>query len=149
MILDPETPEDDDLEDPRFLEIYQEAMDLYGLIHSRFIVSPKGLSLMKEKFLNGAFGTCPRVLCTAQNVVPIGLSENLKNCRIKVYCPLCQEVYFPKKKCSDIDGAYFGSSFPHILYKNYPDILPKDKKISYEPRIYGFRILGLENDKLN
>ena len=26
----------------RFLEIYQEATDLYGLIHARFILSPKG-----------------------------------------------------------------------------------------------------------
>ena len=64
MILDPDTPEDDDLEDPRFIEIYQEAMDIYGLIHSRYIVSPKGLAVMKEKYLNGAYGVCPRVLCT-------------------------------------------------------------------------------------
>ena len=28
MILDPESPDDEDLEDPHFLEIYQEAMDL-------------------------------------------------------------------------------------------------------------------------
>jgi len=26
----------------RFLEIYQEAADLYGLIHARFILTPKG-----------------------------------------------------------------------------------------------------------
>ena len=38
-------------------------MDLYGLIHARFIVSPKGLVVMREKFLNGMFGVCPRVLC--------------------------------------------------------------------------------------
>ncbi|MCB0368984.1 MAG: hypothetical protein KDD45_05890 [Bdellovibrionales bacterium] len=24
-------------------------------------------------------------------------------------------MYIPKKKCHDIDGAYFGCSFPHIL----------------------------------
>ena len=63
MIIDPDAPEADDLEDQRFLDIYQEAMDLYGLIHARFIVSPKGLALMREKFLNGIFGVCPRVLC--------------------------------------------------------------------------------------
>ena len=57
------TIESDDLEDQKFLDIYQEAMDLYGLIHARFIVSPKGLALMREKFLNGIFGVCPRVLC--------------------------------------------------------------------------------------
>ena len=43
------------------------------------------------------------------------MSENLKQARVKVYCPKCEDVYVPKKKYSDIDGAYFGSSFPHIL----------------------------------
>ena len=42
MILSPDAPDDEDLEDERFLEIYQEATDVYGLIHSRFITSPKG-----------------------------------------------------------------------------------------------------------
>lgn len=51
MILSPEAPDDDDLEDERFLEIYQEATDVYGIIHSRFITSPKGLAMMREKYL--------------------------------------------------------------------------------------------------
>jgi len=63
MILSPECPDDEDLEDEKFLEIYQEATDLYGLIHTRFILSPKGLAVMREKFLLGKFGVCPRVLC--------------------------------------------------------------------------------------
>lgn len=46
-----------------FLEIYQSAMDLYGLIHARFILSPRGLAMMKEKLMLGSFGYCPRVLC--------------------------------------------------------------------------------------
>lgn len=63
MILSSETPDDEDLEDERFLEIYQEATDLYGLIHARFIITSRGLTLMKEKFQAGRFGACPRVLC--------------------------------------------------------------------------------------
>lgn len=63
MILSAETPDDEDLEDERFLEIYQEATDLYGLIHARFIITTRGLSLMKEKYLQGGFYACPRVLC--------------------------------------------------------------------------------------
>ena len=90
MILDPESPNEEDLEDKKFLEIYQEAMDLYGLIHNRFIQSPKGLSMMREKYLNSVFGVCPRVLCGGQNVLPIGMSENLRHSRVKVYCPKCE-----------------------------------------------------------
>ena len=63
MILSPECPDDEDLEDEKFLEIYQEATDLYGLIHARFILTPRGLAMMREKYLLGKFGACPRVLC--------------------------------------------------------------------------------------
>lgn len=140
MILDPESPSEEDLEDKKFLEIYQEAMDLYGLIHNRFIQSPKGLSMMREKYLNGIFGVCPRVLCSGQNVLPIGMSENLRHSRVKVYCPKCEDVYVPKKKCEDVDGAYFGTSFANILLQSYPDLSPKEQPINFVPRIFGFKI---------
>jgi casein kinase II subunit beta len=140
MILDPESPDDEDLEDQRFLDIYQEAMDLYGLIHNRFIQSPKGLNLMREKFYNGVFGVCPRVLCGGQQVIPIGMSENLRHSKIRIYCPKCEDVYNPKKKCSDVDGAYFGTSFPHILMQTHPEIVPKEEPVQFIPRIYGFKL---------
>jgi casein kinase II subunit beta len=67
-------------------------MDLYGLIHARFILSPygtfsinhEGLELMKEKYLKGDFGTCPRVKCDKQNALPCGVSEELSVSRVKV-----------------------------------------------------------------
>jgi casein kinase II subunit beta len=64
--------------------------------------------MVKEKYAQSLYGTCPRVLCERQNVLPIGLSEELSNSRVKVYCPKCQDVYVPKGKSLDIDGAYFG-----------------------------------------
>ncbi len=99
----------------RYLTIYQEATDIYGLIHARFILTPKGLAMMKEKYLKGVFGVCPRVLCERQHVLPIGMSEEIRTSRVKVFCPRCEEVYMPKKKCHDVDGAYFGCSFANIL----------------------------------
>jgi len=90
-------------------------MDLYGLIHARFIISTKGLNMMRAKYLNGVFGACPRVLCDRQLVLPVGMSEDLSISRVKVYCPKCEEVYVPRIKFVDIDGAYFGCSFPHIF----------------------------------
>lgn len=99
----------------RFLEIYQEATELYGLIHARYIGTQEGLAIMREKFLAGKFGTCPRVMCEKQNVIPIGISEDVKLTRVKIYCPRCKDIYSPKKKFADVDGAYFGTSFPHLL----------------------------------
>ena len=48
MILSPETPESEQLRDQSFLDLYQSAMDLYGLIHERYILTQKGLHKIKE-----------------------------------------------------------------------------------------------------
>lgn len=95
--------------------MYQHATELYGLIHARYITTPEGLAIMRERYLAGRFGNCPRVMCEKQNVLPIAISEDLKIARVKVYCPRCKDVYSPKKKSADADGAYFGTSFPHLL----------------------------------
>lgn len=126
----------------RFLEIYQSAMDLYGLIHARYILSPRGLAMMREKFTLGTFGSCQRILCDRQLVLPIGLSEELSTSRVKTYCPRCQEVYVPRQKHLDIDGAYFGTSFANVLFKTFPELYPKDGPLTYLPTIYGFKIFG-------
>jgi len=98
------------------MESVQQAKELYGLIHSRFITTGKGLALMREKYLNNVFGNCPRILCDKQNLLPIGLSDELKYSRVKVFCPKCEEIYKPRQKCTEIDGAYFGPSFPQVFF---------------------------------
>ena len=71
---------------------------------------------MRERYQVGKFGNCPRVLCEKQNVIPIGISEDSKIARVKVYCPRCKDIFVPnKKKMADVDGSYFGTSFPHLL----------------------------------
>ena len=40
--------------------------------------------------LQGKFGTCPKVYCEQQNVIPIGMSNTLKTSRVKIYCPRCK-----------------------------------------------------------
>jgi len=140
MILSNDPPTEEELEDARLHQVYQEAADLYGLIHARYIVSPKGLSIMREKYVLGKFGVCPRVLCERQPVLPMGLSEELRASRVKVYCPRCEDAYLPKKKCKDIDGAYFGCTFPHVLLVSYPELHPMPLTATFVPRIYGFRI---------
>jgi len=43
-----------------------------------------GLAIMREKYLLGRFGVCPRVLCERQNALPVGMSEELRTSRVKV-----------------------------------------------------------------
>ena len=147
MILSPDTPESEDLKNQNFLDLYQSAMDLYGLIHARFILTPKGLQMMRDKFSKNVFGACPRILCDRQSVLPIGMSEDLSIARVKVYCPKCKEVYIPRMRFVDVDGAYFGCSFPHIFLQTFSDCIPKDKPEMYVPKIYGFTIFGKKGSK--
>jgi len=147
LILSEDTPTEEDLEDPLYHEIYQEATDLYGLIHARYLLSPKGLSGMREKYLMARFGVCPRVLCERQPVLPIGMSEELRTSRVKVYCPRCEDVYIPKKKCKNVDGAYFACSMPHILLMTYPELTPLPLTATFVPRVYGFRLYKKKGSK--
>ena len=63
--------------------------DIYGLIHKLFILTSKGLEMMREKFIENIFDVCPRILCDRQPVLPIGLHEFLSIARVKVFCPKC------------------------------------------------------------
>lgn len=149
-LLSPESPNEESLNDDS-IEGLQGIKEIYGLIHRRFITTPKGLALMREKYLNGDYGHCPRVLCHKQVLLPIGLSDDTKYSRVKLYCPVCEEVYKPhklKKKPIEIDGAYFGTSFPQIFLMHYPDLNPKNKKNEhFIPKIYGFRVFGKNGSK--
>lgn len=78
----------------------------------------------------------------------MGLSDALKTSRFKVFCPRCEEVYLPKFRNINIDGAYFGTSFPHAFLKHYPGAVILPPKIYlYEPKIYGFNICGKRGSK--
>ena len=144
MILDPEGPDDEDLQDHEFMEVYKDATELYGLIHARFIMSPRGLSILKERYLNGDYGACPRVNCLNQKCLPIGLNDEIRQSTAQIYCPLCEQVYAPRSRTSEtqskLDGAFFGSSLPHMLFQTYEQLLPLDRPLPYEPKIFGFRV---------
>jgi casein kinase II subunit beta len=140
MMLDVDIPIDN-LSDEQQEMIETAAEVLYGLIHARFILTTRGMQRMYEKFFNVDFGRCPRVYCQGQNVLPVGLSDTPRNFSVNVYCPRCQELYYPRSsKHANLDGAYFGTTFAHLFMLAHPDLIPLKSQQAYVPRIYGFCI---------
>ena len=40
----------------------------------------------------------------------------------------------------DIDGAYFGTTFPHLFFMTFPAMVPSPLARKYVPRVFGFKI---------
>ena len=134
----------EDLPDDIQVEVDMSAKHLYGLIHARYIVTTQGLQKMKEKYVEAEFGCCPRVLCNEQPVLPVGITDIPGQRSVKVYCPRCQDCYSqPTRKHESIDGAYFGTTFPHLLLLCHPECLPASNQgvqERYIPKIFGFKV---------
>jgi len=94
-----------------------------------------------EKYKKADFGRCPRVMCDAHPLLPMGLSDVPNVNTVKLYCAKCEDIYNPKSsRHASIDGAYFGTSFHNILFQVYPSLIPEKSIRRYEPKIYGFRV---------
>ncbi|KZT27215.1 hypothetical protein NEOLEDRAFT_1155226 [Neolentinus lepideus HHB14362 ss-1] len=116
---------DDDIQDELRGSLDVQARLLYGLIHARWIVTARGLAKMLEKYKKADFGRCPRILCQSQPLLPVGLTDIPYEKSVKLYCPRCEDLYSPKSsRHGSIDGAYFGTSFPHLLFLVYPHLIP-------------------------
>ncbi|KAJ7503287.1 casein kinase II, regulatory subunit [Mycena galericulata] len=116
---------DDEVQDELRGSLDVQARLLYGLIHARWIVTARGLAKMVEKYKRGDFGRCPRVLCQSQSLLPVGLIDVPYEKSVKLYCGRCEDLYSPKSsRHGSIDGAYFGTTFPHLLYLVYPTLIP-------------------------
>lgn len=116
---------DDDIQDDFRASLDVQARLLYGLIHARWIVTTRGLAKMLEKYKRIEFGRCPRVLCQQQPLLPVGLTDVPYEKSVKLYCGRCEDIYSPKSsRHGSIDGAYFGTTFPHLLFLVYPSLIP-------------------------
>ncbi len=140
MILDVNLT-DEILSDDQQDMIENDAEILYGLIHARFILSNRGLHAMLAKFRDCEFGTCPRVLCHGQPVLPTGLSDTLNEQSVKLYCPRCEQVYNSKSSRHEhMDGAFIGTTFANLFFLTFPDLKPKRAPELYVPKLFGFRL---------
>jgi len=123
---------------------YEHLLDLYGLIHARYILTTQGLNKMRRKLQNNVFGSCPEPQFAESTVLPVGLSDHLRQGPPVGYCPISGEVYKMPAWGDFLDGAYFGTTFPHLLLMQNSSIhgprgwpIPGTK---YHPRIFGFKV---------
>jgi casein kinase II subunit beta len=133
MILDVDIPLDTLTEDQH--EIIETAAEvLYGLIHARYILTAAGMHKMFEKYQNVDFGRCPRSFCQGQPVLPVGLSDITREFSVEVFCPRCHDTYHPRSsKHSNLDGAYFGTTFSHLFLLSHPDLIVNKPTEKYVP----------------
>ncbi|KAJ1972003.1 casein kinase 2 regulatory subunit, partial [Dimargaris verticillata] len=145
MILDLEDDFDegnwDGTTKPDIQDIEDSAERLYGLIHARYIITRQGLHQMAEKYVAGQFGSCPRYHCKNTFVLPCGLSDSPNFDAVKLFCPNCKDLYSPAStRFSTVDGAYFGTTFPHMFFLTFPEYLVNGQiGDKYIARIYGFK----------
>eukprot|EP00771_Trimastix_marina_P002590 gnl/Trimastix_PCT/373.p2 GENE.gnl/Trimastix_PCT/373~~gnl/Trimastix_PCT/373.p2 ORF type:complete len:243 (-),score=25.60 gnl/Trimastix_PCT/373:6-734(-) len=142
LILDVEDSELDNFSDSQRDLIQHSAEQLYGLIHARYVITPRGLEAMQVKFSRGHFGICPRTLCNETPLLPVGQHDVMRRSSVKLYCPCCNDIYNPhSRRYQALDGAFFGTTFPHLFLQTFPDLAPKKTHpSSYIPKIFGFRL---------
>ncbi|KAG5464359.1 hypothetical protein LSCM1_00541 [Leishmania martiniquensis] len=143
LILDVESMESDGLTEQQKRLVESSAEILYGLIHARFITTGRGLKLMEEKYVQGEFGSCPRVFCEGHALLPVGQSDVVRESSVKLFCPRCEDIYHPRSvRHRSLDGAFWGTTFPHLLLMQLRErgvsIPPPNQQ--YVPKVYGFRV---------
>ena len=98
LILDTESPSNEILTEEQHELVEGAAEMLYGLIHVRFILTARGMAAMFQKYKAAEFGRCPRVSCGQQSCLPVGTSDLPRSATVKLFCPKCEDIYFPRSK---------------------------------------------------
>jgi casein kinase II subunit beta len=124
--------------------LFAQCRDLYGLIHARYILTSQGMAQMLSKVESGLFGGCPRADCSNRWMLPMGVSDQCGVHPVKLYCPACSVIYHCYDELrGELDGAYFGTTFPHLLVMMRPGLVESDERARpHVPRVFGFRVVG-------
>ncbi|XP_026807915.1 casein kinase II subunit beta-like [Rhopalosiphum maidis] len=121
----------------------QSAAELfYGLVHARYVMTPRGIAKILENYLVGCYGHCPRENCRRSAALPIGLCDVIGSDTVRIYCPRCMDVYVPPAgtRGAAVDGAYFGTGLPHMVFMTRPEYMPQRPSGRHVAKLYGFRI---------
>jgi casein kinase II subunit beta len=126
------------LTDEQVQALHDQAKQLYGLIHARWICTNPGLEAMfKKVFRSRRYGVCPRFHCRGMPLMPVGLSPIPNRHSVKLFCPRCADLYRADQM---IDGAYFGPAFPSVFLVAHPSKDGRRKFVKGEQKLFGFAI---------
>mmetsp|Transcript_18638 Transcript_18638/g.58625 ORF Transcript_18638/g.58625 Transcript_18638/m.58625 type:complete len:341 (+) Transcript_18638:322-1344(+) len=128
-------------ESPSAAGLAAHTVELYGLIHARYIVTAHGLEAMHAKYARRDFGCCPRFYCDNYPALPLGLHDAVGVEKVVLYCPRCRQVFRAAAAPDGVDGAYFGTTFAHLFLMTFgfPRVPPETAQV-YVPRVFGFRL---------
>lgn len=129
----------DYLPDEDIKAIHDQAKQLYGLIHSKWICTRFGLNEMRKKIRDRRYGSCPRIMCKKNPLMPVGLTLIPNRHSAKLFCSCCSDIYDPPKS-RRIDGAHFGTAFPACLMVTIPDFDNRQFLKPYDFKAFGFEI---------
>ncbi|CAH1415312.1 unnamed protein product [Lactuca virosa] len=120
LILDVESSHGDMFSEEQNEIIESAAEMLYGLIHVRYILTTKGLAAMLEKYKNAELGDARESTAVVNPVLPVGQSDVSRQGNVKISVQNGEDIYTPQSRFQDnLDGAYFGSTFPHLFLMTY------------------------------
>jgi hypothetical protein len=103
------------------------------------LVSEVGLETVRQKHLQGAYGRCPRLHCQEHSLLPLGMHDIPGVSQAHCFCPKCRDMYLSPRHVT-IDSVAFGTSLPHLLLDQYPDLCPTKPTTVYVPKLFGFAI---------
>lgn len=58
----------------------------------------------------------------------------------QVFCPRCGDLFFPSGYVRACDGAFWGTTLPHLVLLGWPELRIAPNTRKYVPRIFGFKV---------
>jgi casein kinase II subunit beta len=107
---------------------------LYIYLHQRYLLTTKGAADIYRKIKNGFFGKCSCVNCEKNNLIPVGISDDIKVSNAWLYCYKCG---ITREIDIKIDGAAYGLNFIGFIKVIYR-LRPIKKNLLYNPKLFGF-----------
>ena len=82
------------------------------------------------------------------HLIPVGSTDVPGQETVRLFCPCCNDIYIPSSsRYLNIDGAFFGTTFPGLLVKMFPEIenqcrirITKFSQNDFGLKLFGFKI---------